>query len=73
MALFIHKPLELKFMQKHMLVGIVISIVSNVILNVFLIPQFGYRVAAYTTLASTVFYILYVLLINRITKTVVYE
>jgi O-antigen/teichoic acid export membrane protein len=67
MALFIHKPLELMLLQRHMIVGVIISLVANILLNVILIPKYGYIIAAYTTLLSTVIYISYVILVNKIT------
>ncbi len=60
-ALFLHKPLELLFKQRQMIVGVVISLLSNILLNILFIPKFGFEAAAYTTLASTVIYIGYVL------------
>lgn len=65
-ALFLHKPLELLFRQRQMIIGIVISLGSNVVLNFIFIPLYGYSAAAYTTLASTLVYIIFVLLTRRL-------
>ena len=60
MSLFLHKPLELLFRQGHMIAGIVISLLSNIVLNFIFVPVYGFESAAYTTLASTLIYIVYV-------------
>jgi O-antigen/teichoic acid export membrane protein len=63
MSLFLHKPLELLFLQKQMVIGILLSIISNLAANLLLVPRYGYRIAAITTLGSTVVYVMYVLLV----------
>jgi len=63
-ALFLHKPLEILFRQREMIIGISISLVSNVVLNFIFVPRFGFQAAAYTTLASTLIYFIYVLAVT---------
>ncbi len=58
MVLFVQKPLELMFKQKTLIISIVVSLFSNLLLNWLLIPVYGFTVAAFTTLASTVLYLL---------------
>jgi O-antigen/teichoic acid export membrane protein len=61
-AIFFHKPLELQFRQRQMIIGIILSLLSNLVMNFIFIPRYGFEVAAFTTLASTLIYILYVLI-----------
>lgn len=67
-ALFMHKPLELLFRQRQMISGILISLVCNIVLNIIFIPVYGYQAAAYTTLASTIIYIAYVIVAGSYIK-----
>jgi O-antigen/teichoic acid export membrane protein len=55
-AMFFHKPMDLLFRQKTMVVIILISLLMNVILNLVLVPKFGYPAAAVTALVSVLFY-----------------
>jgi len=61
-AIFFHKTLELQFRQRQMIIGIVLSLLSNIVMNIIFIPVYGFEIAAFTTLASTLIYILYVLI-----------
>ena len=63
-ALFLHKPLEILFRQRQMIIGITISLLSNIILNFIFVPRFGFQAAAYTTLASTLIYFVFVLAVT---------
>jgi O-antigen/teichoic acid export membrane protein len=64
-ALLLHKPLEMQLKSKHMLLAIVIVFIVNVILNIFLLPVFGYVVAAYITLFTIFLYIILVLILIK--------
>jgi O-antigen/teichoic acid export membrane protein len=71
-ALFLHKPLELLFRQRQMIAGIVLSLLSNIVLNFIFVPLYGFYAAAYTTLASTLVYIAYATVaVKLIRKTIV--
>lgn len=59
-SLIIQKPLELNYRQKLMIVGISITIVLNFFLNLLLVPHYGIIAAGFTTLASTLFYFIFV-------------
>jgi O-antigen/teichoic acid export membrane protein len=63
-ALFLHKPMEIFFKQRQMIAGILISLASNIILNFIFVPRYGFQAAAYTTLASTLVYIAFVLIMT---------
>jgi len=52
-------------MEKHILKATIISAVINIVLNLLLIPRFGYIVAAYTTLLSEAFSVIYMLIVVR--------
>ena len=60
-SMFVHKPLELIFKQYLMIIGIVISLLINIVLNYLLIPIYGYQIAAVNTLISVSFYLFFVL------------
>jgi hypothetical protein len=66
MAMLIHKPLELHLATLVMLLGITLSMLFNIALNIYLLPIYGYQIAAITTLAGTCFYIIYTLFANRL-------
>lgn len=55
-SLFVHKPLELLGHQYIMIVLILISLLSNIVLNYFLLPIYGSGFAAITTFISTAIY-----------------
>jgi O-antigen/teichoic acid export membrane protein len=59
-ALLVHKPLELLFRLKEMIISIVIALIVNVTGNIFLIPIYGYRAAAVATLGGVFTYIVLV-------------
>lgn len=63
-ALFLHKPMEILFRQKQMIAGILLSLISNTILNFIFVPRYGYQAAAYTTLASTLVYVVFVVVMT---------
>lgn len=56
-ALLVHKALELLLRLKEMILSIFIALAVNIIGNVVLIPLYGYRAAAFTTLAGILTYI----------------
>jgi O-antigen/teichoic acid export membrane protein len=60
-SILVHKPLELRLKQHIMVIGIVLSLIINVILNYLLIPRIGFQIAALNTLISVTFYLLFVL------------
>jgi O-antigen/teichoic acid export membrane protein len=57
-GLFFHKPLDLLFRQKTMVLFIVVSLVVNLGLNLLLIPKYGYPAAAVNALVSVFIYVL---------------
>jgi O-antigen/teichoic acid export membrane protein len=57
-ALLVHKALEMMLKLKGMISAIVISLIVNIIANIILIPVYGYRAAAMTTLTGIGVYIL---------------
>ncbi len=64
-ALLVHKPLELLFRLKEMIISIAIALVVNVTGNLLLIPVYGYRAAAVATLGGVVTYIVLVAFQSR--------
>ena len=64
-AMLLYKPLEMQLKQKFMIIGCLLSLCVNIILNVLLIPVLGYQVAAYTTLIGVLTYIVFVLIITN--------
>jgi len=64
-SMYGHKGLELMEKTRIMLLLVVICAVTNIILNLFFVPLYGYKGAAVTTLIS---YLLYPLLVYRATK-----
>lgn len=60
LSMLIHKPLELLNKTKIIMLGSFIALVSNVLLNFYLIPKFGYTVAAYTTIISALIYLVFI-------------
>ena len=55
-AMIGHKGLELKKDTEYMLLGIVLAVASNVVLNILLIPQYGALGASLATLFSSLSY-----------------
>ena len=64
-ALLIHKALELLLRLKEMIFSIVVALAVNIAGNVLLLPVYGYRAAAFTTLAGIFTYIVLVALQSR--------
>lgn len=56
-ALLVHKALELLLKLKEMIIAIIVALLINVLGNVLLLPVYGYRAAALTTLIGIVVYI----------------
>jgi O-antigen/teichoic acid export membrane protein len=61
LSMFVHKPLELKQKTKLMFYGVLGAFIINFTGNIVFIPKFGIVAAAYTTLAGTLFYLLFVI------------
>jgi O-antigen/teichoic acid export membrane protein len=57
-ALLAHKPLEILCQTKRMLVGALAALAVNLAGNYFLLPRFGYRAAAYLSVASSLVYLM---------------
>jgi O-antigen/teichoic acid export membrane protein len=57
-ALLAHKPLEILCQTRRMLVGMLTALLINVGGNYWLIPRFGFRAAAYLSIASSLVYLL---------------
>jgi O-antigen/teichoic acid export membrane protein len=57
-AMFFHKPMEFKKQTKPMLVAVCIALVTNILVNVVLIPVYGLIAAAYATILGSAVYIL---------------
>ena len=64
-AMFFPKPLDLLYKQKTMVVLILISLVVNIILNLVLIPRYGFPAAAVNSLVSVALYSLLSFLFSR--------
>ncbi len=58
LALLAHKPLEILCQTKRMLIGGLVALAVNVAGNYFLVPRFGYRAAAYLSVASSLMYLM---------------
>ena len=67
-SMLIHKPLELANKTYLMLIGVIIALIVNFVGNVIFIPKYGYLVAAYTTIISSVIYLMYIFLVIKIRK-----
>jgi len=63
LALLAHKPLEILCQTKRMLAGGLVALAVNVVGNYFLVPRFGYRAAAYLSVASSLIYLLMLLVL----------
>lgn len=60
--------------QKYIAIGTIIAAATNILLNIILIPIFGYIAAAYTTLVGYILlYIIHYLLVNKIGCTNWYD
>jgi O-antigen/teichoic acid export membrane protein len=64
-AMFFQKPLDLLYKQKTMVVLILISLLVNIILNLLLIPKYGFPAAAVNALVSAALYSLLSFLFSR--------
>ena len=62
LSMLIHKPLELDKKVLTMAVLVFIALASNLGLNFYFIPRFGYNAAAYTTLGSFFIYFIGVII-----------
>lgn len=60
-----HKGLEVKNKTKIMLVGVFLTVLTNLALNFILIPQLGFIGAAIATLLSFLFYTIFIYIISR--------
>ncbi len=58
LALLAHKPLEILCQTKRMLVGGLAALAVNIAGNYYLVPRFGYRAAAYLSVASSLVYLM---------------
>jgi len=65
-SMVMHKMLEVQNKTMTMLLYVCIALMVNIIGNIILLPVFGYIVAAYTTIAS---FLIYVLLVKFELKT----
>lgn len=65
MALLIHKPLEMAHKSSHMIVFILLSLGVNCMLNMILIPRYGVVSAGFTTLFSTLLYVVLTIVAAR--------
>ncbi len=62
LAMLLHKPLELRMQTKHLAIGVGIAFAVNIAANYYLIGRFhDVTLAAYTTIGSSLLYIIYVL------------
>lgn len=57
-ALFLHKPLELLFRQRQMIVAILAAIAINIAGNLLFVPEYGFRAAAVVSLVSSLLYVI---------------
>lgn len=67
-TMLLHKPLELEKRTRLLLLFCMISLIMNIILNIILIPLFGYIAASYTTLASAVLYMFLILFYKSVSQ-----
>ncbi|AGB42260.1 membrane protein involved in the export of O-antigen and teichoic acid [Halobacteroides halobius DSM 5150] len=65
MGMYFHKPLEFVEKTKVMFKLGLITAIINILLNILLIPKFGYIAAAYTTLISFIFYAIIAAVIGK--------
>lgn len=63
LAMLTHKGFEVRDKTRMMLVGVLLATVLNVILNLLLIPKFGYEGAAVATLLSFIAYFLFAMVL----------
>ena len=68
LSMFVHKPLELKKKTNIMLYGVMLAFTFNLIGNIIFIPTYGLIAAAYTTLLSTLVYLVYVIIYLKYKK-----
>jgi O-antigen/teichoic acid export membrane protein len=68
MSLLAHKPLEILCETKRMLAGMSAALAVNILGNWLLIPVYGYKAAAYLAVASSLTYLLSVLLLTPRTR-----
>ena len=68
MALLAHKPLEILCETKRMLVGMAAALAVNLLGNRLLIPVYGYQAAAYLAVASSLTYLLSILVLTPRTR-----
>lgn len=59
-CIIIQKPLEFNLRQIKMIIGIVLAISSNFIINIILVPLYGIYACGFVTLLSTVIYFIFV-------------
>lgn len=67
-SMYGHKGMELREKTNLLLVGVGIAVFTNLLLNILLIPDYGYFGAAIATLISYFIYPIYVYLITRDTE-----
>jgi O-antigen/teichoic acid export membrane protein len=63
-CLLAHKPLEILYQTKRMLLGITAGLVINVVGNWLLVPRYGYWASAYLTVASASTYLILVFVLT---------
>jgi O-antigen/teichoic acid export membrane protein len=63
-AMLIHKPLELLLKQNLMIIAIIGSLIFNIAGNLIFVPGFGFKAAAWVSLASSLFYIILVFIFS---------
>lgn len=66
LALLAHKPLEILCQTKRMLGGALAALAVNVVGNLFLVPRFGYRAAAYLSVASPLVYLMMLFILTPV-------
>ena len=66
LALVIHKPLEIEERTLIMVCCILLSLVTNLIGNIFFLPQFGILATAYTMIFSAIIYIISSILFSNL-------
>lgn len=64
-AMLVHKPMELKKQTIRMLIAVALSLFVNIVINILYIPSFGILFAAYSSIVSSLVYILSIMLMKR--------
>ena len=65
LAILVHKPLEIEEKTLTMVVCIMFSVVTNLIGNIYFLPNYGIIATAYTMIISAIIYIIFSILFSN--------